>query len=331
MFSKRYGGFAFVAAAALGLSVGCAGGGSGIATPGAAVAPVQSAAHEAFLDSGAVARATKIVAVSDDEDNAVIAYDPSGHVLTVLSDFNFPQGLANDINGDLYVADQLNSRIQIYAPGFKGKPKTLSDPGQYPMSVDSFANGKYVAVVNQYTTSYGPGSVTMYTDGVAGAPITSPSIAQAFFAAFDAKGNLYVDFSPKGDSCPCLGEIANATNGGTTLALLTTSNSIHPGGIQVTTTGQIAIFDQGSNTVYTYNAPSGGSLGSPVAHAHLAGSLDAPAEFAFTSDMKNLYVANNSDNNSVYEFAYPAGGKVSSISVGGLPFGVALFPKQFSR
>ena len=329
MFSKRSGGFTILATAALALSAGCAGGGSGVATPGAVVAPVRSAAHAAFVDSAAVARATKIIAVSDDEDDAVITYDPSGHVLAVLSDFNLPQGLANDINGDLYVADQLNNRIQIYAPGFKGKPKTLSDPGQYPISVDSFANGKYVAVVNQYTTSNGPGSVMIYKDGVAGAPITSPSISQASFAAFDAKGNLYVDFIPTGSGCPCLGEIANATNGGTTLALLTTSNSIHPGGIQVTTTGQIAIFDLGSNTVYTYHAPSDGSLGSPVAHTRLGGSLDAPAEFAFTSDMKNLYVANNSDNNSVYEFAYPAGGEVGSISVGGNPFGVALFPKQY--
>jgi hypothetical protein len=331
MFPTRFSGFPILATVALGLSTGCAGGGSGVATPGSALAPVQSIARAALVDSAGLARATKIVAVSDDEDDAVIAYDPAGHTLAVLSDFNFPQGLANDINGDLYVADQLNSRIQIYAPGFTGKPKTLSDPGQYPISVDSFANGKYVAVVNQYTTSYGPGSVMIYTNGVAGAPITSSSISQASFAAFDGHGNLYVTFFPNGTSCPCIGEISNATMGGTTLALLTTSNSITPYGIQVTTTGQIAIFDQGSNTVYTYNPPSGGSLGSPVASTRLHRPLDAPAQFAFTSDMNDLYVANNSDNNSVYKFAYPTGGRLGSISVGGLPFGVALFPKQLPR
>jgi DNA-binding beta-propeller fold protein YncE len=89
------------------------------------------------------------------------------------------------------------------------------------------------------------------------------------------------------------------------------------------------VYDRGSNAVYTYDSPSHGSLGSPVARTVLAGPLDAPAQFAFSSDMNALYVANNSDNNSLYEFAFPAGKAISSISVGGLPFGVALFPKQF--
>jgi len=318
---------------ALAAGSGCSGGGSGPATPAAPVAPVQDiASGHMVVDSAALTRATKTIAVSDDENAAVIVFDPSGKTLAVLSGFGFPQGLANDTEGDLYVADQTNSRIQVYAPGFKAKPKTLSDPGQYPLSVAAFAAGRYVAAVNQYTTTYGPGSVTLYANGTRRATITNEAIGQASFAAFDARGNLYVTFSPKGGHCPCIGVIAGATNGGNKLTLLMTSNSISPGGIQVTTNGRVAIFDDGTDAVDTYEPPKGGSLGSPVARTVLGTPLDAPAQFAFTADMQDLYVANNSDNNSLYEFAYPrSGGAVSSISVGGLPFGVALFPKQDPR
>jgi hypothetical protein len=239
--------------------------------------------------------------------------------------------LASDVKGNLYVADEGNSRIQIYSPGFKGKPTTLSDPGQYPNSVAAFEGGKSVAAVNQYTTSYGPGSITIYTNGVAGAPITNPKISQALFAAFDARGNLYVDFSPKSGACPCIGRIANATKGGAKLTLLTTSNSVSPAGIQITNTGKIAILDYG-NTVYTYNPPSHGSLGSPVATTVLEG-VGTSGAFAFTRDMKDLYTVNYNDDGTVYEYAYPAGGaSVSSFgSSGSYPFGVAIFPAQYPR
>jgi hypothetical protein len=320
MLSRRYGSFHILATAAIALSAGCAGGGSAPTTPGSVTAHVQS-----------IARAANMIAVSGTENSDVGVFDPSGHTLADLSGFNYPQGLASDIKGNLYVADTINSRIQIYPPGFKGKPTTLSDPGQYPMSLDTFDNGKVVAVVNQYTTSYGQGSVTIYTNGVAGTPITSPAISQAFFAAFDAKGNLYVDFSPKSGKCPCVAKIADAAKGGTKLAMLRTSNSISPAGIRVTNTGQIAILDYG-NTVYTYNPPAHGSLGSPVATTVLDG-VGTSGAFAFTRDMKDLYTVNYNDNGTVFEYAYPAGGgNVFSFDSGGsYPFGVAVFPAQYPR
>jgi hypothetical protein len=184
--------------------------------------------------------------------------------------------------------------------------------------------------VNQYTTAYGPGSVTIYIDGVVGAPMSSSAIGQALFAAFDASGNLYVDFSPQSGQCPCIAEIVNATKGGTTLKTLKTSNSISPSGIQVTNAGKIAILDYGS-TVYTYNPPTHGSLGSPIATTVLAG-VGTSGSFAFTRDMSDLYTLNYNDNGIVLEYAYPPGGKsVSSFGSQGYPFGVAVFPTQYPR
>ena len=317
MFSRHYAGFPILAAAALTLSAGCAGGGAAVTTPRSVLTQVQS-----------IANTTRMIAVSGTVNSDVDVFDPSGRTLDDLSGFQTPQGLASDAKGNLYIADEGNNRIQIYSAGFKGKPTTLSDPGQYPNSVATFEGGKSVAAVNLYTTSFGPGSITIYTNDVAGAPITNRKISQALFAAFDAKGNLYVDFSTK-SGCPCIARIANATKGGAKLTMHTTSNSISPAGIQVTNTGQIAILDYG-NIVYTYNPPSHGSLGSPVATTVLDG-VGTSGAFAFTRDMKDLYTVNYNDDGTVFEYAYPAGGaSVSSFEDdGSYPFGVAVFPAQY--
>jgi len=343
-------------AATLALLAGCSGSGTGLSTPGSTVAggaTQQSVTHKipkmshsvarpgvpsvksgqpikAFVNSSAIAAVANTIAISDAADNVVNVYDPSGNQLAQLTGFSEPQGMASDIKGNLYVADTANSRVQVYAAGFKGTPQTLSDPGQFPAGVDSFSNGKFVAVTNIISTSGGPGSVSIFKSGVLMSTITSSSIGRAYFCAFDATGNLYLDGTdPNG--AVIVGEILGATTGGTTFATLTTGNAItFPGGVQVTTTGQIAIDDQSGFAVFTYNPPSGGSLGSPVATTPLTGASD-PVTYAFTNDMADLYTADAGLGVSE-EFAYPAGGApASSITVGGQPIGAAVIPTQFPK
>jgi len=362
MLTKQTGPRFVTAIAGLALLAGCSGGGSGLTTPGQSVAPGQSAAQSVarsasllarvpknshsvarpdvaphkggavhpFVNSTAIDATSNTIAISDAADNVVNVYDSSGNLLAQLTGFSEPQGMASDIKGDLFVADTANSRIQIYAAGFKSPPTTLSDPGQYPAGVDSFHNGEWVAASNIISTSGGAGSVTIYKSGVAQATISNPTFARVYFCAFDATGNLYVDGSDPNGSV-VVGEIAKATSGGTTLATLTTGNTISfPGQVQVTTTGQIAIDDQLGPTVYTYNPPKSGSLGSPVSTTSLSGSSD-PVTFAFTNDMKDLYTADAGLAVS-NEFAYPAGGSpVSTINVGGQPIGTAVIPTQYPK
>jgi hypothetical protein len=240
--------------------------------------------------------------------------------------------MASDIKGDLFVADELNSRVQVYAAGFASPPTTLSDPGQYPTDVDSFANGAYVAVANQITTGGGPGSVSIFKGTTLLRTITSSNLQYAFSCAFDGKGNLYVDgYSP--NSNVFIGEIPHATSGGTTFVQLTTTNAIgDPTGIQVTTAGgQIAIEDSRNQAIYTYNPPSGGSLGAPTQTTPLGGSGNEKS-FAFTKNMADLYTTNFFGGN-VFEYTYPTGGTpVSTIAVGGdtnTSFGTAVIPTQY--
>jgi hypothetical protein len=249
-------------------------------------------------------------------DNVVNIYNTSGKQLGQLTGFNQPQGLATDGQGNLYVADTGNSRIQVYAPPYTKKPKTLSDPGQYPEGVSVLNDGEFVAVTNF------SGSVTLYKKGKAGPTIT---VGRVYFCAFDAEGDLFVDGENSSGNF-WVGEIANLTKGGKTLSMLGYNGTIlFPGGVAVTTHGKIAILDQEAATIYTFNPPKNGSLGSPIASTPLTGASD-PVTFVFTKQNKDFWDA-DAGLAQVDEFAYPAGGSaVKSLPVPG--GGIAIVPAE---
>jgi len=334
-------------AVTLALLTGCSGGNIAGPTIGGAVQPAAirslllpgmpthgtGVAAHSFIDFAAMAKNQgPTIAISLPADGAVDLFTAAGSQVAQLTGFDEPAGMASDIKGDLFVADERNSRVQVYAAGFASPPTTLSDPGQYPNDVDSFANGAYVAVTNQETTGFGPGSVSIFKGSTLLRTITSSNLQSASFCAFDGKGNLYVD-GLGSNSNVFIGEIPHATSGGTTFEQLTTTNTIvNPTGIQVTTTGgQIAIEDSGNQAIYTYNPPSGGSLGAPTQTTPLSGSGNEKS-FAFTKSMADLYTS-DFYGGEVLEYTYPTGGTpVSTISVGSetsTPFGTAVIPTQY--
>jgi hypothetical protein len=335
-----------VAGTTLAILTGCSGGnvagstvgGAGpsalrtLLLPGMPTSGAGIAVHP-FIDFAAMAKNKgPTIAISIQGASVVDLFTAAGTQVGQLTGFSTPLGIASDIKGDLYVVDALNSRVQIYAAGFASPPTTLSDTGQYPLDVDSFANGAYVAVTNQSTTGNGPGSVSIFKGSTLLRTITSSDIGDAQFCAFDGKGNLYVDgFDPNFNVF--LGEIAHATSGGSTFEPLTTANTISgPGGIQVTTAGgQIAIEDIYNQAIYTYNPPSGGSLGTPTQITPL-GASTYPNAFAFTKNMTGLYTTDYRPNGDAFEYAYPAGGTpVSTLTIGSgdYPFGTAVIPTQY--
>ncbi len=159
--------------------------------------------------------------------------------------------------------------------------------------------------------------------------ITYPNLQRASYCAFDGQGNLYVDGVDPNDHS-FVGEIPHVTSGGSTFEQLTTTNAIvEADGIQVTTAGgQIAIEDSREQAIYTYDPPSGGSLGAPTQTTSLEGS-SFPNTFAFTKNMTDLYTADTASGDA-FEYAYPTGGApVSTIAVGGSAFGIAVIPTQY--
>jgi hypothetical protein len=243
----------------------------------------------AFVSNEINAKGGASIIVSDASDNVVDIFNAARKQTAQLTGFSQPQGLALDKAGNLYVADTGNSRIQVYAAGFKGTPTTINDPGEAPASVAIDSKGN-LGVANIVTTSNGPGSVSFFNKG--GSLLTTLSnanFAKVIFDAFDGKGNLYID-GTNASGAFVAGEVVGGVSA-KAITILATGNSVgYPGGIAISATGKIALDDQENITIFTYNAPVKGSLGMPIATTPLTGAGD-PISFAFTRTNKHIWVA----------------------------------------
>jgi hypothetical protein len=292
---------------ALALLAGCSGGGAGVPPASSATSPQSVATQSssvlrpdvpelhsklpaaAFVSSEIDAKGGASIIVSDASDDVVDIFNGAGKQTAQLTGFSQPQGLALDASGNLYVADTGNSRIQVYAAGFKGTPTTINDPGESPASVTIDSKGN-LGVTNILTTGGGPGSVSFFNKGgTLLATLSNANFAKVIFDAFDDKGNLYID-GTNASGAFVAGEVVGGVSGNA-ITILATGNSVgYPGGIAISSTGKIALDDQKNVTIFTYNPPVSGSLGTPVATTPLTGAGD-PISFAFTRTNKHIWVA----------------------------------------
>ena len=243
----------------------------------------------AFVSKEIDAKGGASIIVSDASDNVVDIFNTRGKQTAQLTGFSQPQGLALDAAGDLYVADTNNSRIQVYAAGFKGTPTTINDSGESPVSVAVDGNGN-VGVANILATGSGSGSVSFFNKaGTLLTTLSNANFAKVFFDAFDDKGNLYID-GTNASGAFVAGEVVGGVSGNA-ISILTTGNSVgFPGGIAISSKGKIAIDDQENVAIFTYDAPVNGSLGTPIATTPLTGAGD-PIGIAFTRTDKRIWVA----------------------------------------
>ncbi|MGA7355741.1 MAG: NHL repeat-containing protein [Candidatus Cybelea sp.] len=293
---------------ALALLAGCSGGAAGVPSATTAISQQSVGAQSmssvlrpgvpelhsnrpptAFVSNEINAKGGASIIVSDASDNVVDIFNAKGKQTAQLTGFSEPQGLALDAAGNLYVADTSNSRIQVYAAGFKGTPTTINDPGEFPASVTIDSKGN-LGVANILTTSDGPGSVSFFNNG--GTLLTTLSnanFAKVIFDAFDDKGNLYID-GTNASGAFVAGEVVGGVSG-KAITILATGNSVgYPGGIAISSRHKIVLDDQQNLTIFTYNAPVKGSLGMPIATTPLTGAGD-PISFAFTRTNRGIWVA----------------------------------------
>jgi sugar lactone lactonase YvrE len=267
---------------------------------------------------------SRALAVSDSSNNVVDIFDAAGKQTAQLTGFNEPQGLAGDAKGNLYVANTLDNNIYIYKK-FQGAPTILFDAAQYPAGVAVDAHGN-LGVTNITTAASGPGSVTFYdAGGKQGSTLTAKAFLYVYFGGFDASGNLYIDGLSASQQV-VVGEVVGGASG-KSITVLTTGNKLqYPGGVNVATSGNICIDDQGALAVYCYAPPKNGSLGKPVSTTHVPAAGD-PVTFAFTTKETAFYTA-DAGQSSAKEFAFPAGGApLKTIPVrNSSPIGVALNP-----
>jgi len=286
-----------------------------------------SAPGHGFVNPQAVMAAKELVFATNYGYGYIYVYDTTGKMITEITGLSGPQGLTVDQKGNLYCADTNNSNVLVYKPPYTKSPTTLSDANWYPAGVAVLTIGKntWVAASNICSApDCTQGGFTIYKNGKEQTPFQSSSIYRVYFVDFDKKGNLYADGENSSGSV-VVGWVPGATKGKTTFDVLTTGNSIEfPGGVQVTSKGDIAIDDQEGYAVYTYKPPVKGSLGSPIATTSLSGASDV-VEFALTANNKDLW-GGDYGNSAADEWAYTAGGSAVTSFSTEYPIGIAVYP-----
>jgi hypothetical protein len=264
--------------------------------------------------------------ISEIAFNTVSVYGRNGQLNALLSiGLSEPQGLATDAAENLYVANTLKNNVFVYAKPYTSSGLTLNDANQYPVGVAVSQTGT-VGVTNLGSVAGGAGSVSFYAKGstVACATVSDPNWARVYYDAFDASGTLFIDgLNASGHTL--IGDVSGGCSA-TTITTLTVGNTIQfPGGVQVIN-GSILIDDQMVPAIYTYGPPSGGSLGAPTVTTLLKSGTD-PVTFAMMKGGNALWVASNIGQVGGYQYGYPGGRFIKSITDGFLvTIGIAVNP-----
>jgi hypothetical protein len=256
--------------------------------------------------------------------------------------------LATDAAGDLYSTNLLtassSSSVTIYAPPYNSGPK-LTIPVR---------GGGVIAISRQGTVAVGActnpsgsqcdGGILFFAAGsatpCATVPLDAPFQNNFFGAAFDGKGNLYVDSSGSGTQAPLpVAKIAGGCRAKKYTTLTTANTIVYAGSLRVDKAGRIAILVATGTSPYTmaidtYDPPKGNSLGSPVSTTSLPGGISSYAgTFAFQPSGRGLWAGvegvGQSYASGASEFAYPAGGAPEKTVIGApgsFTYGVAVSP-----
>ena len=306
------------------------------------IVPGHGAARSSFMDPRAVGKPL-IFVVDGLNSVAHIFLQSKSHKavgqITVSS--GFFSGTATDRARNLYLTD--DSSVLVYPPPYTGTPATLQDAGNVAWDV-AVSRAGVVGVANDCalpSCASNTGSVAFYQPGATAPCATVPVTANVQYAAFDKKGDLFfagIYTPPSGplatQGYSVIGEVKGACKAKKS-TLLTTSNTIRGYAVHVDKADRIAILDysiSGLFTIYTYNHPKNGSLGSPVSTVPLTPPNAFIIDFAFVASGADLYTAEDSNSccpGFSNEYDYPAGGAAESTvdvtSYGSLS-GVAVTP-----
>lgn len=279
------------------------------------------------LSFAAPAAAVKgAIIVSDQTAGDVDVFNSAGMQTATIAGFQKPQSVATDSRGNIYVADEGASSIAVYKNDDVTLLRTLADPGEFPTGV-TVSTTYVVGVANFSTTSGAAGSVMIFPKDrtTPCRTVKDAKWAHMDFVASGGAGALYIVGTAANSGNTLVGIVANGcnTHGITTLTVANTL--VAPGGVAVSTAGDIAIDDPGTASIYTYGPPVNNSLGKPIRTTALTGARDV-VSFAFTQSGKHIWTADSGLAEAV-EYEYPAGGApIATISGFTTPAGIAVTP-----
>jgi uncharacterized protein (TIGR03437 family) len=258
--------------------------------------------------------------------NGLFEYSGEGGPATSAS-LNLPQGSAVDSAGNIYIADEGNSRVRKVSGGIittvagngnagfsgDGGPATSASLDQpNGVAVDSAGN-LYIADRNNFRIrKVSGGIITTFAGGGNatgdGGPATSASIGYPQKVALDSSGNLYISDAFSGRIRKVSGGIITTVAGNGTYGFSgdggpATSASLNsPQGIAVDSAGSVYIADFGNNRV---RKVSGGTITTVAGNGTAAFSGDGgPATSASLNfvlgvavdSTGNLYIADDGNN-----------------------------------
>jgi hypothetical protein len=290
-------------------------------------------ATASFMDPDAGGK--PLIFVSDAADGVVDIYAQAGKnqkSVGQITGLTEPQGMTTDKKGDLYVANTNSSNVLVYAPPYTGKPAlTITDTREYPAAVAVSSTGVVAVtnICNAPTCLASTGNVAIYAKGATKSCATvSDSVfnfAQVMFAAFDKRGDLYIDGLNSGYQTT-FGLVSGGC-GATGITYITSVYTVaFPGGVQIDKAGRIGFADPVREQIATFNPPVDDTFGVPVTTTPLTGAI-SPEGFALLASGSDVYVADSGGSGLAEEYPYTAGGSaINTIAVGGQPIGVAVTP-----
>jgi hypothetical protein len=303
----------FVALAIAALLSGCSGASPVPSTSLSGAAPAQSNRDIVDVDAVNALHGNQTI-VADGLDDAVGVYGARGRRNALLTaGLNQPAGIATDSAEKLYVANCGDSNVLIYPKPYTAVATTLQESNECPNGV-AVSNAGIVAVFNSPPLSGGVGNVAIYAKGATSpcATVKNPNLEIPRYGAFDASGNLFVDgFNSSGTTF--VGEVSGGCRA-TTIAALVTANTIVQASSVQTRNGSVLIMDLSAGSVgqllnpaiYTYAAPSGGSLGSPKTTTRLTNGLETMV-FTLAPGGNTIWAAHTGIGAGGIEYTYPRG------------------------
>jgi sugar lactone lactonase YvrE len=283
---------------------------------------------------GIAVRGSRLI-VADDQHHRLVVYDTGGHLLKVVGSsgsgpgqLNFPYGVAADLAGRVFVADDLNHRVVRFssAPNYPYKARwgsygTAAGQLAYPrgLAVDGQGNIYVANTGNDRIDVFNRGGALLRSFGTSGRsagqfdePLGVAADANGFRAVTDAVNGRVQFLNPDGSLTASWGSPAP---GPTILP--------KPVAVVFDSGGNAYVLDGRRSRIVVFSRATGlpaRSIGSPGSGP---GQLQSPSALAI--DAGGTISVADSGNDRIVQFT-AAGSYLGATSTNGEPRGVAVTP-----